>query len=249
MRPVGGGGAAVGLDALILDVGGVIFVPDHSRVVEELSALGVNVDAESLGRAHYHGMWAVDTARSEERPADIAGSWGTERIYVEGMASALDSGDGLHGRVVEVLAEALRGPACEVWQSPVPGSLEAVATLGEKGFPLAVVSNSDGTVEEKLRSAGVCQVGKGTGVSVAAVVDSTVMGVWKPDPGIFRPALEALGADAARTAYVGDSVHYDVGGARSAGLIPLHFDPVGLCTSADHAHVSLLAEVVASLDG
>ena len=53
---------------------------------------------------------------------------------------------------------------------------------------------------------------------VDAVVISAELGVAKPDPAIFRAALDRLGARAADAMHVGDSVEDDVAGARAAGL-------------------------------
>ena len=47
---------------------------------------------------------------------------------------------------------------------------------------------------------------------------------------------------------MGDTMRYDVRGARAAGLVPVHFDPYELCLERDdHAHVKGLAEVAALL--
>jgi putative hydrolase of the HAD superfamily len=68
--------------------------------------------------------------------------------------------------------------------------------------------------------------------------------VEKPDPGIFSFALDALQAQPARCVYVGDTVRFDVTGARAAGLFPVHLDPLGRCGgNGDHAHISGLAEL------
>jgi putative hydrolase of the HAD superfamily len=53
---------------------------------------------------------------------------------------------------------------------------------------------------------------------VDAVVISAELGVAKPDPAIFRAALERLGAAAGDALHVGDSVEHDVAGARAAGI-------------------------------
>lgn len=112
------------------------------------------------------------------------------------------------------------------------------------------MSNSDGTASTKLRRLGIAQVGPGPGVPVAAVIDSAVVGVAKPDPAIFGPALKALGVGAAAAVYVGDSAAYDVAGARAAGLRPLHLDPFGQCRApADHDHVASLDDVVELVAG
>jgi putative hydrolase of the HAD superfamily len=81
---------------------------------------------------------------------------------------------------------------------------------------------------------------------VAVVIDSHVVGVEKPDPRIFALALAALDLAAERCLYVGDTVHFDVTGARNAGIHPLHLDPFGLCPDDDHEHLANLAELVAA---
>jgi hypothetical protein len=49
------------------------------------------------------------------------------------------------------------------------------------------------------------------------VVDSALFGAEKPDPAIFRAALDALGVDPGEALYVGDLYEVDVLGARAAG--------------------------------
>jgi putative hydrolase of the HAD superfamily len=48
-----------------------------------------------------------------------------------------------------------------------------------------------------------------------------VVGAAKPEPLIFQTALAAAGCAAAAAVHVGDSVAYDVEGARRAGIRPL----------------------------
>ncbi len=43
----------------------------------------------------------------------------------------------------------------------------------------------------------------------------------KPNSAAFEALLDALGTDAAETAYVGDDVDADIGGAANAGLVPI----------------------------
>lgn len=54
-----------------------------------------------------------------------------------------------------------------------------------------------------------------------AVVVSGDVGVKKPDPAIFVPALEQTGLTADEALFVGDSPEDDVAGARAAGLRPV----------------------------
>ena len=85
---------------------------------------------------------------------------------------------------------------------------------------------------------------------MTAVVDSTVVGIWKPDPRIFEIALVATASAPGRSMYVGDTVTLDVAGARAAGMHPVHFDPYDLCEQRDdHEHVKSLHEVARLVSG
>jgi putative hydrolase of the HAD superfamily len=124
-----------------------------------------------------------------------------------------------------------------------------LSELVASGIEVAIVSNSDGWIEGSLRVLGICQVGAGPGASVRAVIDSSLVGVEKPDPRIFEAALRALDLPAGAVVHVGDSVHFDIEGARSAGIRALHFDPFAMCGAGEHEHVSSLAAVRGFLEG
>ncbi len=222
-----------GIDALTLDVGGVFTVPSHDRLADALADAGLDVDRGSFWDGHYRAMHAVDVARSEP---ETFGAYVPAFVHHVGLA-----GDAHAAGVAAV--ESLFGPS-GLWCEPIEGSVPGLHALAAHGIPMAIVSNADGTVAHTLAAAGVCQVGDGPLVAVAAIVDSGAIGIAKPDPAIFTPALEALGTAAPRTLHVGDSVHFDVLGARAAGMPSVHFDPRGLCRSRDHGHVASLHELL-----
>jgi putative hydrolase of the HAD superfamily len=97
---------------------------------------------------------------------------------------------------------------------------EALQMLRGAGLSLVVVSNSDGTVEDGLRAGGLRPLLHG-------VIDSAVVGAEKPDPAIFRHALDLVGSRPDRTLHVGDLFSVDVLGARAAGLHAVLLDPYG----------------------
>jgi putative hydrolase of the HAD superfamily len=135
-------------------------------------------------------------------------------------------------------------PAVELWRGVLHDSALELRRFGQAGIPVGIVSNADGTVEEQLRVHQICQLGAGAGVPVLAITDSFHVGVAKPDAAVFASAVEALAVPRERVAYVGDTVRYDVVGARAAGLLPVHHDPYGLCRSADdHQHTRQLADL------
>jgi FMN phosphatase YigB (HAD superfamily) len=73
--------------------------------------------------------------------------------------------------------------------------------------------------------------------------------VEKPDPRLFRLALEQARADPARTVHVGDLYHVDVVGARNAGLREgVLFDMAGLYGDVDCPRVASLAALVEWID-
>ena len=132
-----------------------------------------------------------------------------------------------------------------LWRYPIESSVEALRSLHDGGVPIGVVSNASGQIETVLRRVKVCQVGEGDGVPVRCVVDSHFVGVTKPDPRIFAPALDVLGLPPERVAYVGDSVTMDVGGARAAGLLPVLIDPYDDHPGADFERIKDLRELLA----
>jgi putative hydrolase of the HAD superfamily len=93
---------------------------------------------------------------------------------------------------------------------PMPGAVDAVSELERLGLRLAVVSNWDVALTGYLEQLGLAG-------HFATVVTSAEAGAPKPDPRIFRLALERLGARPERALHVGDS-EADEEGARAAGM-------------------------------
>ena len=59
------------------------------------------------------------------------------------------------------------------------------------------------------------------------------MDIYKPDPGIFKHALDRAKVSAQETVYVGDNYFADVVGSRRAGLQPVLYDPNSIFPEAD----------------
>ena len=77
-----------------------------------------------------------------------------------------------------------------------------------------------------------------------AIFDSHDEGVEKPDPRLFRLALERTGAEARTTVHVGDFYHVDVVGARAAGITPVLLDAADLYPDCDCMRVRSLTGLV-----
>jgi len=225
--------------AVILDVGGVLLLPDEEAVSSALRSSGLMPDDALLSAAHY---FAVHHADDEARAL-------TDRPYEIGYLSALGFGGDELAAGFQAFDELWKLPAIDLWSRQVPGGGELLAELSSGGRPVAIVSNADGTVEQSLVRQGLCQVGPGAAPTVAAIVDSAVVGVAKPDPRVFAPALAALRREPAQCVHVGDSERFDVRGAEAAGIRPLHYDPHRLCRSPTaHSHLSSLSDLWSVLD-
>lgn len=95
---------------------------------------------------------------------------------------------------------------------PIPGALEAVDELRRRGVKLALVTN--GSAADQRAKIGRYAV---DGRFDAVLVEGEV-GFGKPDPRIFRLALERLGVNAADAWMVGDDLPWDIAGAQAAGI-------------------------------
>ncbi|OIO64392.1 hypothetical protein AUJ68_06380 [Candidatus Woesearchaeota archaeon CG1_02_57_44] len=56
------------------------------------------------------------------------------------------------------------------------------------------------------------------GIVVGLVVTSEEAGVEKPEPGIFKLALDRIGCQAQEALFIGDDAHRDIAGARAMGM-------------------------------
>ncbi len=225
------------VDAVLFDVGGVFLVPDRDKLQAVLEPFGGELTPDQAFRAHYAGTAAMDAGR--------APNW---LAYRDTIVRAAGVPPEQFAAAVSALEQHFFTAA--VWSTVVPGTVAALRALAEDGYAVGIVSNADGTIEQMLVRHAVCQVGEGEGVPVAVVVDSTVVGIDKPDPAIFHIALERLGVDAGRTVFVGDTAHADVDGALAAGITPLHLDPFGDCPypPGSHAHVRTLDEIAGAVE-
>jgi putative hydrolase of the HAD superfamily len=217
-----------GTEAVLFDAGGVLVEPDWAPVRE---GLGVDLDDERCRFAHYRSVQELDrTGFLDWRSHD--------RVIAQEM--------GVPDHLLDSAVDLIERVYTELPWGPITGAAEGLRAVQDEGYRLAIVSNAHGTMAEHLETHEICSATGGPGVAVEIVVDSHLVGIEKPDPRIFAIALDALGLPADRCTYVGDTVYFDVNGARAAGLHPVHLDPYSLCESppSDHAHIRAVADLV-----
>jgi putative hydrolase of the HAD superfamily len=93
-----------------------------------------------------------------------------------------------------------------------PDVPETLAALRASGLKLGLITN--GSVRMQSRKLECLSLSS----AFDTILISATEGISKPDPEIFRRALERLQTDAARSVFVGDHPEIDIRGARAAGM-------------------------------
>ena len=212
-------------DAILFDAGGVLLLPSPEHTIPLLAPFGAVTDDATLLRAHFVAAHAMDLARADGERAD----WPAyHRAYARAAGVPIEQEDAATEKFGARFDH-------NFWRRPLEGAAEALTALVDRGVPIGIVSNAGGQVQGDLAALGICGLDTPGAAKVVCVVDSHVIGVSKPDPAIFRTALDALGLPASpRIGYVGDTVFYDVRAAAAAGLSPLLHDPYGIHRADPH---------------
>jgi putative hydrolase of the HAD superfamily len=217
------------VEAVLLDAGGVLVDLDYGYVRRLLESRHGEISVEDLSRAEALARREINqTVRAGGRVGD---SW---RDYFHIIFGRIGIPGDAHTALIDSLWEAHERVG--LWTVACDGSLEAVSELKRRGLRLGVVSNAEGTVARNLDDAGY----QG---AFETVVDSHLVGVEKPDPAIFRIALERMSLHADRSVYVGDLPHVDVEGARAAGIAPILLDRHDLYADVDVPRIRSLREL------
>jgi len=209
------------LETLFLDAGGVLVNPNWERVAVALGRNGVLASAQALAQAEARAKREMDTPDRIRKTTDNSRGW----LYFDLVLK--HAGIARSERSDAALAE-LREyhQRSNLWEVVPPEVRPTLARLQQAGVRMAVVSNANGTLREHLDRLGLAP-------NFEVILDSHDEGVEKPDPRLFRTALDRCGAVAETTLHVGDFYEIDVVGARTAGLHAALIDVAGLYPDAD----------------
>ena len=120
------------------------------------------------------------------------------RVFLEAAGADLDPASFVETFVSSIVMTEARG------------ATETLRSLRAKGLELAVVSNWDIGLVEHLQRLRLDSL-------FTAIVTTAEAGAAKPDPAVFRLALDRLGVEPGRSLHVGDEPD-DVQGAAAAGM-------------------------------
>jgi putative hydrolase of the HAD superfamily len=221
------------ISAVTIDAHGVLLLPDPEAIRVVLSDFSCEPDDETCWRAHYQMVRLLDQMAHPDWPT-------MNRSFAQALGvrqSGLDDAGA-------ILAEKVYLGTSWI---PAPGASTSLARLVRYGYGAAVVSNTvHGELAQLMTKTRLCSV-DGELVNVAAIIDSQLIGIEKPDPRPFLMALEALGESPPNCIHVGDSLHSDVVGAIGVGMAAMHIDPLNLCDDHSHAHAPSFGDFVTEL--
>ena len=205
--------------AIFFDAGNTLVRINYAAIAAELATLGVPVTEEALQRAEWRARVRLDAELFAGRRVSTE-SRTTLGRYLEYILAGVAVTD---EPTLRAMAEGRSryNPPIGIFHTPEPMAAAALAAARAAGLVTGVISNSNGSIATIMESLGFLP-------HLDFVLDSFIVGVEKPDPRIFRLALERAQVDARDAVYVGDLYSIDVLGARSVGMPAILLDP-GAC--------------------
>jgi HAD superfamily hydrolase (TIGR01509 family) len=218
--------------AVLFDAGNTLIRMDYAAIAAALRGRGLSVDVAAIEDAELRARVRLDPHLA---PGASTESVATHDRYLRYLLEPLGVTAPVEIEAVERWRRDYNAPV-GLWTRADAAASAALARAQAAGLVVGVISNSNGTVEGTLQTTGLA-------ARIDFVLDSSRVGVEKPDPRIFRLGVERAGVTAGEAVYVGDLYSVDVLGARAAGLAGILIDPRGywgprdcpLARDADHA--------------
>ena len=218
------------INAILFDFGGTLDGPVHwlDRFLAHYRAAGIEISRAELDpafdaatRIGYNATKILSRFGLTDLVRFLIGHQ-VEYLLKSGptkVRAVLEEG-GAKGR--HRIVEAITTSFVSQTMAGLEHSREVMAALDGR-FKLGVVSNFYGNLDRILADARLERY-------FAAVVDSSRLGIFKPEPGIFQDALKKMRTRPVETAMVGDSLSKDCAPAKALGM-----RTVWLCADSSRA--------------
>ncbi len=202
--------------AVIFDAGNTLLRMNYAIIAEHLQARGRAVTLDQVEEAELRARVRLDPHLAPGASTESSNIHGRYLRYLLEHLAITDEAE------IEAIARWRRSYNLPVglWNRADPEALSAVRRVREAGLVAGVISNSNGSVRSILEETGLA-------AHLHFIIDSSVVGVEKPDPRIFHLGLRDAGVEPEQAVYVGDLYSVDVLGARAAGLEGILLDPRG----------------------
>ena len=226
------------IKGIIFDYGGTL----DSRGVhwsevlwQGYQAAGVPIDKETFRKAYVEG----ERALARERiilPQDNFHTLLRKKVALEISYLPEQPDQGTRDKWVDQIA-AFCDQAARTCIDEARPMLEQL----HEHYPMMLVSNFYGNIDEVLRDYGIRHLFKG-------IIESAVVGVRKPNPTLFRLGVDALELEPSEVLVVGDSLRKDIEPAEQLGCQVLWLKGKGWTAEEDsqtHPHtIKRVTEVV-----
>ena len=217
--------------AVLFDAGNTLLWIDHARIADIACAHGFACDHAAVRAAEMRARPLLDPF--------VAGAAKRESAATVGRYAECILG-GIAANAPRAARDAIVAAWPTLWTRPPADAHATLTDLAQRGFRLGVVSNANGHVHSLLEAAGLA-------ARLECVIDSSVVGVEKPDPRIFAMAAVRLALPPSQCVYVGDFYSLDVLGARGAGMHAVLMDPIGAWGDVAAPRVTSLTEFASRL--
>jgi HAD superfamily hydrolase (TIGR01509 family) len=215
---------------IFFDVGNTLLFPNRNRIHAPLAERGFHPDPEHLRDLERRTKNQFDSMMTTNGSPDHS-FW---RMFYSQLLSEIGLND---DAVREQLVSSIRDSAN--WDQILPGTAEQLRKIAAR-YPIAVISNADGRIEDVLRRCGIADCFR-------TITDSGLVGYEKPHPEIFRQALKAMAAAPEESLYVGDVYSVDYVGATGAGMQAVLMDVSGAYREKGLPRVESLEELQTAL--
>jgi putative hydrolase of the HAD superfamily len=229
--------------AVFLDAGYTLMFPRLEVIIADMKERGYSAAPEDFHAAERLAKqkldaWLWPQIRAGAVPKQIDYYYWAE--YLRELTRRLGAAESKRDELTQRLIEAFQN--IQLWSRVMPDTPAFLERLLAQGYLLGVISNSTGTLEEQLVRLDLARY-------FQTILDSAIVGIQKPHPGIFKLALERAAVEASETVFVGDTYATDVGGAQLAGLTGVLMDSVGAYPDATCAKIASLPELERILEG
>lgn len=212
------------LRIIFFDAGNTLIRMNYPVIAAALGEQGVPVTQEQIQQSEWRARVRLDReVLRRSAPHALVASTEDQSVAARYFRYLLDELGVTDPATIERIAKWRDRYNLPVglWNAPEPAAEAALELVRAAGVRAAVISNSNGSVRSILADLGLTRW-------LEFVIDSQEVGVEKPDPEIFRLALERSAVRAEEAAYIGDLYSVDVLGARAAGMRAILLDP-GAC--------------------
>lgn len=203
--------------AILFDFGGTLDYPRHwlDRFLSHYRDAGFKLTREELDLAFDFATRTAYRSGSQLRRYNLAELLdylvGHQLAFLRDHRTLTHSNPNLADKsVLDRALGAISRAFVEESRNGMAASRAVLAQLKER-FTLGVVSNFYGNLNVIMGEAGFDGI-------VSGIADSGVVGIYKPDRGLYQAALNAIGTKPDQTLMVGDSLDKDCAPARALGM-------------------------------